>query len=816
MINIPKYAEPNYPFPRHDVSPKTKESKEYALAFSRAFYSIWLRGEAVWGYSDRVKFDGLRRLAVGEQPDDLYYKLCYGVGDQGETIRKGWMNVNWDILKVAVKYRNAFVGMFTDIDFDIQATSVNPFSTLEREEKKWKFWVEKKMMPKIGIKPEDIGVDAPLMDMETEASPMEPESITELELLESLGFFRLKEEVASELFIKATFDTISNFSDEIKDKLLEDLWDCGKAVIKDYVDIPTQKVKVRYVDFANCIIRKRTDGSVLDGGEMRIMSIADLRAESDFDEETLMNVAFNFCDQFGNMGKDLFTRNKADVNKYMRNGSYGFFYDDIKIAVLDCEYYTVNDEYITRVNSDKGEKYFKDEFGKIRNSPKRKTIIKKQPTFYRAKWIVGTEHVYDYGLQYDIPRPHNSEARSSFHYVELTTPSPVDVASPAFHHCQLMWLKFQNAWAKAKPDMIAYDESLLVNSVVGQKITVDQFIKMSEQSGRLVFKTRDARGQVQLAANASGPVVQVPGGIGKAGQDFVESWNVLQSLLMELTGMTPQTVAGSIPERTGKAVSEIAVSSTNNIMRPMINAYRSAKLRASQNVLMRGKIVFKHNEQICKDYYDILGKDMVEVLKITSNKSASQYGIKLVPRINDVIREKMEAAAIEAMATDRNGGVGITYNEYLLILNLLDQGANPKLIQGALGMFIQRRMKQKSEEAAANQKAQSDSIIEQTNAASMNKAKEMILGSHLKMKEIQFEKELGADIDVGTTFLNNMLQEAMGIMLNDPEALASGMAMGGGMGEAPQMGMPPEMGGMPPEMGGMPPEMAAMMGQPMV
>jgi hypothetical protein len=741
---------------------------------------------------------------VGKQPDDLYYQMCYGREANGEVIRKGYMNVNWDILKIAVKYRNAFIGMFTDIDYEIQATSLNPFATRKKEEKKWKAWVDAKIMPKITQGFQEMQMAGPVSQEDVSPNSFAPENMTELEVMDGLGMFRLEEELGIEQFIKATFDIISKWPENIKDKILEDLWDIGRAVVKDYVDEVTQKVTVRYVDPGNCVLRKRSDGTLIDGGEFVLMTISELRAESGFNEDELVRAAGTYLGFFGNMSREVFERNKANQS-FSKTLVNTYFYDDIKILVLDSEYATVDKKYTTEIKTEKGEKYYPEEYGRVRNSAKRKTYVTRTPCYYRAKWVVGTDMVYDYGMQFDIPRPDKTRANCSFHYVELTTPSPVESASPVFHQMQLAWLKFQNAWAKARPDGYAYDEAQLINSTLGGKLTPDQIIKMSEQSGRLFFKTVNARGMAAIAPNAGAPVIQMPGGIGQALNEFVGSWNLMIDMLQELTGLSKQATASNMPAKTGKGVSEIALGATTNVMKPIINLYRDIKNMAAKNVILRGQIVFRHNEEIAKDYYDILGEANVEMIK-TASKELSQYGINLVPRINDQMRMKIEQAAMDAMATDRNGGAGITASEFVLIQSLLDQGANPKLIQGALAMYIQRREKQKEESAKAAAKEQSDGLTQMELVKAEQEARREILKSYLKIQEMNAEAQIEADKFMGEQFMGALVQQGLSIMMGDAAQ------------PQPQQGM--EMGGMPPElqqmMGGSPmPEESPMGEMPM-
>jgi hypothetical protein len=127
----------------------------------------------------------------------------------------------------------------------------------------------------------------------------------------------------------------------------------------------------------------------------------------------------------------------------------------------------------------------------------------------------------------------------------------------------------------------------------------------------------------------------------------------------------------------------------------------------------------------------------------------------------------------------------------VLIQSLLDQGANPKLIQGALAMYIQRREKQKEESAKAAAKEQSDGLTQMELVKAEQEARKEILKSYLKIQEKNADAQIEADRFMGEQFMGALVQQGLSIM----------------MGEAAQPQPQPGM-----EMGGMPPELQQMMG----
>jgi len=130
-----EYKESRYQFPSHDIDPEIKKTKGYCMAFAKAFYSRYLMGELYSTPIKRDKYYELRKYAIGDQPEDIYYELCYGKDKSGNIIRKGWMNVDWRILKIAVKVGNAYLGLFNNIDFDISCESHAEFIKKEEWEK---------------------------------------------------------------------------------------------------------------------------------------------------------------------------------------------------------------------------------------------------------------------------------------------------------------------------------------------------------------------------------------------------------------------------------------------------------------------------------------------------------------------------------------------------------------------------------------------------------------------------------------------------------------------------------------------------------
>lgn len=750
MFQVDKYKAYSWGFPSHSVPPEEKKKKDYCLAFAKAFYSYWLRDEFVTTYNvRRDEIFVLRHYGKGDQAEDMYMDWCYGKNSAAGALRKGYMNVNFEIVKEALRYRNTFLGMFSGVEFEISCDALDVTSKTEKEEKFIAAYVNKKMRPILAQQ----GIDVPQPD-----TP-EPDSMSELALYQQLGVYKNQFEMAAEKFIKESFSTFSNWELEVKRMVLEDWWDAGEACVKDCLDHQTQKIKVEYCDIANLIIRKDNEGRILDGGVIKIKTIADVRTECalcgyEISEDELMQASIPFQGFFGNP-RTWFEGRDAELYKPDAFGRY--IYDNWKIAVLDCEYRSSDTSFFTEKEKNGKKTYYTEEYGKeYKNSKSKKIIRKSKIVYYRGKWILGTDHIYDYGQQYDIPRPDKSEAMSSFHYCKLPGFSPVKTIKPVLDQMQMIWLKYQNNVARATPPINVYEENVIKNTTIGSKMTPDEVIRMAEQSGRMFYKALDKWNDKSMTPNST-PIFQLPGGMGTAMKEFINGWTMHQTQIQNLLGFAPQAVAQPVSPDIGKAVTETAINATTNIIKPIINEYERLKRDVAKTMLLRGMLTFQFSDEISKDYYDVLGEETVEILKMCS-KSADQLGINTVPTTTGELRIKLENAANTALAAQQ-----ITLPEFNILIMLLDGPASAKYINILMTSMITARQAQEQANKQALIKEQADGNDRSAMVATEGAKELAITESNEKMKQRAF--------DAAMTVIENKSSMEGQIEINSAESL---------------------------------------------
>ncbi len=695
MHSVSTYQSKSIEFPKHDVDPKLKKQAAWNKEFLEAIYSIYLRDQAGIRYSARTEMDLLRLYAEGNQPVTKYQdRLCPKDAKTGK--RKGWMNISWDILSVAPKVRAIVVGMMEKIDHDIICSAIDPNSEKEKDSLKWSMWAEKQLESVLG----------PQKDINAlkEVMPVIPNSLKELEMFMQMGANKLKQEIAMESALDWSF-YLSRWK-TIKKKIYEDFFDLGVAATKDYVDHTTQRVMSRYVDPINLIVKYSRDHAFNDvsyAGEVRHVTIAQLRKEmakeiasGEVTEETFAKIATNYCGYKGNP-------TGYEFDQYSQtNGNGGYTYDEFKVCILDAEYksYDVR-KYETKTTST-GEKftYNKPYKYKKKNNPKRKPGKSEMPTIYKGSWVVGTEIVFDYGLQYDIPRQSKNEARMSYHIYKISNKSMLASIIPQLDNMQITWLKMQNALAMAAPGGLAIEFGSLSNiSMGGKKLSPLDVLAIRRQTGDLLYKSTSPHPSPNPSPNAGKPVFDIQGGVGSQLTEFVGVLDHNANMIRSITGIN-EAVDSSMPNpEIAVGNTEVAIAAANNVLNYFYSGYEFLKEESAKNMALRWQIVSRYKEMT--GHYPALGKNTMNVIRITKDLSYAEYGLKIEMRPTEAQRARVLQAANMSLQARKQGGIGISMSDYVFIENTIEGGGNLKYVQ----MYLAWREEQEYDKAEQSKQA---------------------------------------------------------------------------------------------------------------
>lgn len=690
-----KYEDSGSIFPRHDVPVKKKLTPEWMKRYCEALYCSWLNGATKISYSDVEKIQENRRFMRGEQDPETYRKMFLGDAADSEIdfIRKGLMNIDWTPPAIAPKYVNIIQNMFHDTNFEVLVNALDEKSTKEKGAKKWKLWVQSQM--KDAIEAVNKQVEEQLFGI----PDVLPESIEELEFMESVGAFRLAKELAFEAAVVEAMRRCD--MPEINKKVINDFFAIGKAVTRDYVDPITQKVNVEYCDIARTIIDyQNSDHYDPDkAAVIKEYSIASLMASSGLTEDQAREVAHIYygAGNYSN-GWDFYDRDTGE-------GEYGWSRWNVQVMEAEFESVDVNIKEVINKNKHGNKAVYSISEQK---AEKTKNPVEKLPVRvrYRCSWVVGTDHVFDYGYQYDVPRKTPDQAGSSFHFYDVGKPF-IEILKPHINQATLAWYRVQNTITNAAESGLIIDYDSFDNMVMSGKVMKpSELIKLGKTSGTWIHKKRGFSNVVNT--QAQDPVKYFEGGAGRQLQENIDlyRWNI--QAIEEQLGMPPIASAGRQERETTLGEQQIMFASSTNAVKHFATGVKHLVKDFCTNCILRIQIVAKHNPEGYNAIVNSIGYEKAQILKIGAADAACEMGVEILPIYGATQKESIYTAALQSMQAGKSGGVGIRMSDFMKIKRMLESG----LIRAAENWLvfseekeIKRQMQMQRENMALNAQA---------------------------------------------------------------------------------------------------------------
>jgi len=715
-FSLEAYTKGGYPFPQDDINP-TEKNALWGKKWCEAMYARYRQGKSAIAFSSVKEMTALRELADGRQNIKQYQKILLDISDP-DAAMTGYMNINWDVFSVMPKFLRVVEGMMEQTDHQVVATAVDPSSTEEKEAAKLDMQYRMKFKEILSYIDQAMGVDR--------SGDYVPESMEELNLYDGAGGFKLAKETEIEQGLDYTF-YISAWK-EIKKQIIRDFCVINCAATKDFTDQYTKKVKIRYVD-PLCFIgqySKHPDNKNMEyGGEVIQVLISDIRKlNPDIEESELITLAREYGGVGGNPSIDNYS-----YDSDARTGTY----DGFLVDVLDAEWFSVDSTYKTKRKSPDGtENMYDEEWGKVLNTDKKKTEIFDIKVVYKCKWIIGTDHAYDFGLQYDVPRPGKKEVELSYHLYKLPFRSLVSLSESHLHQMALAFYKLQNAIAMASPPGIAIEFTALQNMTLGKnKLQPLEILKIKRQTGDLLYKASTHRGIPNMPGGLR-PIQELQGGIGAQLNEFIAIFEFNTNAIRDLTGINQIADATTPNPEQSVGGSEIAMAATNNALRPIYSAYLTIKEQTAKNISLRMQLLIKHNKEAYKGYMPVIGTIGVQVISVGADTVDANYFIKYEAKPTKERKEVIRQAAIAAMSPDRDGIIGIELPDFLMIERLLESGSL-KYAEA----FLNHKSKKNKEKQL---KLQRDNM-------NLDKEREQE-AIKLKSELIEKEKKLGTDEEI--------------------------------------------------------------------
>lgn len=720
---VDKYRDARYTNPGDNVDPKKKQdvddltAKEWFQRKMEYIYSCYIRDDAYIPYSTVRDYRINRLYAQGRQPNTKYMERLT-IQDKKTGLRKGWMNISWDILPILPKFRNVVLGRFEDIDYSTQVHAIDDVSNTIKEDIKWTKLVENKYRDELTRFATEIGIQ-----IEEEQLPFVPKTIEEMDMLSSMGFFKLAWEVSMDKLLIATSQKCNWH--EIKRRLFEDAIDLGLIAVKDYTDPVNGKPMVRYVDPEYLIIRQtrmNDFSNVSEAAEITWYSIGDLRAYGLSDEE-LLKCTQAYSGIFGNPYMTDIPGYPQDRNRY----------DYLKVAVLDGEFESFDTFFYESRMINGKEVYFNLPFNAQKATSKKNKFSKNTyQKRYRCKWVIGTDIIFDYGLQYDQNYDQENRPRSSYSCYRIAEKSLISQCITSADDVQLAVLKMRNAMAESKPAGVMIEfGSLKEIAMGGEKMDPFDILKIYRDRGDLLFRYALQQNGMPMQGGIP-PIQELRGGIGPYLQELmtVLDWNI--NMIREITGINQITDASTPAPSTLVGVANVAEQGTNNVLKPLLAGYKTVKQGAYRNLCQRWQLTAAFYPQSVP-FAKGDASATIEIIKVGKDLFNPVFDVYVDLPIVDEDKAQLEQACLASIQAAKTGNIGITLSDYVYIKELV---AVNNMRAAWVYLSYREQQMQAQRDATAAQMQQQNAQMQQE--AEMQKV-QMALEAEAAKKELELK-----------------------------------------------------------------------------
>lgn len=740
MINLPGFDTSAFLFRSEEDSDKRDE--QYYLNNVQSLYSEYVRGSCSIGYSGLSRIEYLRSVANGDDP----------IGSQNTTAEKtsrksSILDINgnqipydiemfpainhshevWDVISPIGKVLDALDGMFAKIDFDISADPLDPTTKNEVEDAKFFAWQYSKNQKKVQFAAQLAGVEVP----EPDFIPEEPKDLDENQEAFLPAHCRYVE-----LVVKHSLD-ISHWPTDLKKMFYRDLLTFGSACIKNDYDPATGKVRPRYVDPARADIQASDYVDCRDSErawDFEPMSISRLRQYfPDEPEEFFKKIAGTFSGMFGNPNINMF----SNYDKKDRYGKWG--YDEFKGMVGNFEWVDISKTKEV-IGTKHGRKQVK-EVPLNKSVTQDKTIrFKEDRIRYQARWVVGTDKIFEYGPAYEITEPESGDTELTYKWIVLKGKSKVEQLAPILRNFQSLWDKYRELLRNSQGKIQFIDIDMLA-STAGEsdnpQIAAKKAFRRFLSTNKLLFRRINAAGM----PNQNSPVAELDGGMGTLFAELQTGFQTNFQMVEYITGINPISMGQTADVNAPVTTSQMSMAATSNVLRPLIDGYMRMKQGVAENLARWIVMLVRGNEFSRQAYTEVIGEYGVQAL-ITASKAESAYGFRLIARPNDLEKQYILQNIERSTTPGANGVTLISPDDGDTLINMVASETPIKTIQ----YFFKKARRRQQDALMAEKKALMETqskLNQQDSAASSQNQQAVADKAHAQNMELQGAKNQG-------------------------------------------------------------------------
>jgi len=682
-------------------SDKQKNSESFGFSVLKSCYERWKSGYGSESWVvKKQRFDYNRSFSVGKQPMSEYKDI---IDTEGQL---SVINLQYTPNPIAIPFLNRLKDRYMQRVEKISCVSIDPFTQSKKEKAKNDALFKMKNKEAIMALQQESGVQL------EEFKDTDPEDEQELDI--EFGFnYKEREEVVMENLINLVFYD-NKWSKVVKDRVFDDLINCGYAVTKTYID-PNGRVKIKFVKPDNFITSYSEWNDMRDWewqGEVDYMTITDIRLKypNKFSEQELFDLAREHSGLFNNA---LWTYNWS----YVWLNAVARPYDSYRVQVCNITYKTLyNLNYEKKL----------DRFGKEILDPAKelkegKEYEKSKPYYvsYTGAYIINTDKVLEWGLSKNMIKPEKNLTEISSPYTvymynnnQMVNTPLIETMIPSIKMMQLLNLKCQNIIATIAPDGSNIDFAGLSDIDLGSGVGIVsplQLYGIYLQTGNMYYKGIGDDGEERRQP----PITPNNVNFSNKLQQLEAQWQSEYQKLVVIIGSNALDSGQINNQAVGKQVFQDARKQGESASNYIYNAYLNIMEPTAQKVQQLGWDILVYKKGGYEGYMAALGNDKVEyvIVESTDDFERAQFDVKIEAVLDDTAQAILQERINIALNNKE-----ITLQDALQAESLSQ--TNVKYASYLLAARQKKREKQKIKEAQLNSQSNTEAAIAAAKAKS--------------------------------------------------------------------------------------------------
>ena len=718
----------DYGYPSSFVPSNEKSSKKYILDYAKTLWRDAQQSTTTISFeSRRSRYIQNRKYSEGLQSIDKFKQQFSTTGDST------YLNLDWGVSTPLPKMSEVIRGQMINQPYTPQFIPVDSMSLTEYDRQKELIRAKMDLKKDLGYL-QEYGVKTDFKDV--------PQDDEELEIYMQTNF-KLAQSIAMESITKAILD--DNKIEKINERIAKDLVDNKIAGVRIMLD-ENKNIQIRSIDPVNLVSSFVKEDDFSDArhiGELIYVTVEDLRVEAQgyIDETDLFEIAKSVAGRYDNpswsYGSHVYYNSEVDSTKY----------DKFKVRVLDFEFFSADEMVFQKMEAKNGGFYFqekpKDFIPPANPKRKREIIRKKVKNVYQAKYIVGTDYIYDYGKKEHIVRERINgkySTNTSLGFIvcapdiyDMENKSKVEEMIPFADEMIRIQLKMQQIIAKAAPAGYAIDIDAVTGALQGMGMgnlkPVDARA-IRDQIGDIYY--RSVREDGTPITNTR-PVQDLPNGIDNSIMVLTAAYNAALERMKETIGLN-DAVDGSQPDNKALiGVQKLAVAAHKNALRSLYNAY----LRMNEEMV---RYVANLSQQLIRaginieTFQNMVGNATVEQLDL-NKLSAADYAISI-----KMLPDEEEKARVEQMLQLGMQSGLLNTQDVFAVRRVMREDVDKA--EQLLGLREKKRLKERQEQSMILQQQNAQVQAQAAQIAEGEKQKTIQLELTLKSQALQLEYDL--------------------------------------------------------------------------